>query len=460
MIRVSGQCYEIREKLKALGCVWDGDEKAWFAPDNAHGSAQALADAENRREWREYLGTLPWVDGEFTGTVWNAGMRAASLFIPIGEAIAEISGRVRVVKSVGDKWFARNVGRAYEAAGNPTGATWRPEAGTVEKREKPVFRSEVLERVAGGVAGGFASEIDVAWLADRSPIDPCGVTPGDFLGALYEPGERVITFDNFKSQGQWIWSAEEGFVPDTVLPAALYEKVAPAGINGGAVFAQTGPRGIWYLCNPVTGAWEWMEQVASDDDPHWSRRWEACVTSWRYIVLESDKAKARQWLAAAVQLPFRISAIYSSGGKSVHVLVRIDARTKREWDELRDDIKPIVIALGADQGCMSAVRLTRLPACWREGQDDKEAGKYVRFPQARPQRLLYLNPSPDMTPIVSRPVLRDALGPWVRLAESIIETDPTELDPAVAVECALALEFFRKGALALQVKAKLREVLP
>src|ERR1700689_5289873 len=98
MLRVNGQCYEIREQLKALGCVWDGTADGWFAPDEAHGQAQAIADQENRRLWQEYLGELTWADGEFTVTVFNAGLRACSLGVAYREAWDEIARRVRAVK--------------------------------------------------------------------------------------------------------------------------------------------------------------------------------------------------------------------------------------------------------------------------------------------------------------------------------------------------------------------------
>ena len=103
-------------------------------------------------------------------------------------------------------------------------------------------------------------------------------------------------------------------------------------------------------------------------------------------MLENDTADSRDWLACLAQLPLRIAAIYTSGGKSIHALVRLDAKSKADWDAQRDRIKPVVVILGADPGALTAVRLTRLPGTLRGD---------------RPQRLLYLNPEPDGTPIIS-----------------------------------------------------------
>jgi hypothetical protein len=123
------------------------------------------------------------------------------------------------------------------------------------------------------------------------------------------------------------------------------------------------------------------------------------------MVLESDDAEPGQWMAALAQLPLPIAAIYTSGGKSIHALVRIDASSKHDWDAKAAEIEPVVIPLGADPRAISAVQLTRLPCCERLGTDGKD-GKYVPYPQPRLQRLLYLNPSPDGTPICRQEVLR------------------------------------------------------
>lgn len=110
-----------------------------------------------------------------------------------------------------------------------------------------------------------------------------------------------------------------------------------------------------------------------------SRRSEESVTAWRDLVLESDVAEMDEWLRCLVQLQLRTSAIYTSGGKSVHALVRLDARSKAEWDERHDLIRSALVPLGADANALTGVRLSRLPGAMRAGI---------------PQELLYLNPNP------------------------------------------------------------------
>jgi len=165
------------------------------------------------------------------------------------------------------------------------------------------------------------------------------------------------------------------------------------------------PRGVWFLCNPVTGESVADGNLNEDDTPHLTRRSWRTITAWRYLVLESDEAAPAHWLSALAQLPLPISAIYTSGGKSIHALVRLDARSKQDWDAQAAQIKPIVIPLGADPGAISGVRLTRLPCCERLGTDDRD-GAFVPYSEPRMQKLLYLNPTPDSTPICELEVLR------------------------------------------------------
>jgi hypothetical protein len=84
-----------------------------------------------------------------------------------------------------------------------------------------------------------------------------------------------------------------------------------------------GHENVWFLANPVTG---------TEIDNSW--RSERNVTDWRYAVLESDIAQTDLWLRVLVQLHLPIAAIYTSGGKSVHALFRVDAPTKTDWDKV------------------------------------------------------------------------------------------------------------------------------
>ncbi|MDR1305524.1 MAG: hypothetical protein LBK76_09920 [Verrucomicrobiales bacterium] len=261
-----------------------------------------------------------------------------------------------------------------------------PSAPAPAKREKPKFDPAQLRAFAGAWAG----KINSVWLANRSALDPATVSAELFLRTLYPSRvERVLIFTDEMSQGQALW-------PDAPAPTSA-------------------PRGVWFLAQPVDGAYHPNPRSVSKrtGQPQKSRRSAESVLSWRYMVLESDEAPAALWLAAVAQLPFRLAALYTSGGRSVHALVQLDALTKSEWDAEKAALKPGLVTIGADPGALSAVRLTRLPGCWR--------GEKRRW-----QKLLYVNPSPAARPLAETPAVRDVEKIWGDLAAAgVADNDET-----------------------------------
>jgi hypothetical protein len=219
----------------------------------------------------------------------------------------------------------------------------------------PILRASFRPAALRHVAEKITVDDIVQFVTARSAVDPARVTSQDFLRALYQPGEKVVVFTIYESQGQAIW-------PDcgTGLPTG-------------------GKDGVWYLANPVDGRFRKNPRTHTI-----SRRSAESVTSFRFAVLETDEADLNDWLKCLALLPLRIAAIYESGGRSIHALVQVDAATKEEWDQTVRKMKSILITLGADPNALTAVRLSRLPQAQRGG---------------RVQRLLYLNPSPDAVPI-------------------------------------------------------------
>ena len=249
----------------------------------------------------------------------------------------------------------------------------KPEVGQAKQWAAPLkvnFDPVKLQTLAANWRG----IVNLPWLANRSVVDPATVSAGDFLKLLYtHPAEKILCFTNQKSQGQALWPQEP----------------APQG----------SPDGVWYLPQPVSG-----ELLPNPRTGKPSRRSEESVQEFRYMVFESDEADAQDWLGFIVQLPLRIDAIYTSGGRSVHALVRVDCRTKREWDAYKEQLGPTVNLLclgGADPKALTAVRLTRLPGCWRGD---------------RLQKLLYVRPNAPVRPLCELPALRDVVQYWCAVA--------------------------------------------
>ena len=251
---------------------------------------------------------------------------------------------------------------------------------------EPKFDLEVFKRFVAG-----HDKVDEQWLARRSPICPWNRTPTSFLYPLYHKGEKVVIFDDFKSQGQALWTH----------PGLPYDART---LND---FTKGKRLGVWFLSNPVDG------ETRINDAGDRSRRSHQNVTAWRYLVIESDRKdiSANDWLAAIVQLPVPLAAIYETGGRLPHALLRVEAPSKERWDQIRDSLAPLLIMLGADVSSLSAVRLSRLPCCQRLGKEN-EHGRYQRFAGGpHLQELLYLNPAPDGTPITQQHVWPDPPEP-------------------------------------------------
>ncbi len=226
---------------------------------------------------------------------------------------------------------------------------------------KPAFQPMVLKRVAARVAD---LGDPVEFLKNRSPEPVDQLDSRGFLERLYPAGsgEKVLLLTNMKSQGQWLWCADRS--------AATGPRGVPQGGDG-----------VWFLPQPVDGGDHPNPRLGGKS----SRRSEEAVTSWRYVVLESDKAPDVEWLRLLLQLPLRIVSICESGGRSIHALVRLDATSKADWDAQVATMKRTLVTLGADGGALSAVRLSRLPQALRG---------------TRCQRLLYLNPHADGVPLL------------------------------------------------------------
>lgn len=193
------------------------------------------------------------------------------------------------------------------------------------------------------------------WLAQRSPVDPAPITPDMFLRHVFDEDQQALVFTRQQSQGQALWPKEAPPI--------------------------SGPEGVWFLIQPVNGLYHENPRQGKD-----SRRSEESVTQWRHMLLESDEAPRGPWLAAIARLPLPIVSIATSGNVSLHVVIRLEAETKQEWEEARREMLSPLSLLGCDAAAMTAVRLARLPGCYRR---DRRAL----------QKLFYLNPDPEPVPL-------------------------------------------------------------
>ena len=239
-----------------------------------------------------------------------------------------------------------------------------------------------------------ASQVDIA---ERSPVPVQNIkSPDQFLNALFPDGEKILVFTSFYSQGDYGYFSG-GSYKLGARPSIKAEKVDELPL--------TGSEGVWFLPQPVDGKWRPNGNKDKDGQPVLSRRSKANVLAWRYMLLEADDVDPAEWLKTIVQLPLSVAALYTSAGRSIHALVRVDAANHSHFYSLSQKIGPLISKLGGDAAAISGVRLTRLPKCMREGTRDKN-GKYHRYGEPRMQQLFYLNPNPEVKALVLMPQLR------------------------------------------------------
>lgn len=211
-------------------------------------------------------------------------------------------------------------------------------------------------------------KITSAWLWWRSPIVPDSQSAASFLARLYEPGEKLYVTTKLRSK--------EGYILEAGSREAL-ETLRRISIENS--------EGVWYLPNPITG------QLAKSQSGGFSYRCKEAVSSFKYIAFESDTVRPADWLNFIVTLQIPIAAIFETGGKSVHTLVKVKVSTLEEWKECAEVLKEKLSPYGADPAMFQIQQTCRLPGCLR-GSTGKE------------QRLLYLNPNPSYTSILEMPL--------------------------------------------------------
>jgi hypothetical protein len=262
-----------------------------------------------------------------------------------------------------------------DAVKNSGACAWEPSGKTASQKRAEWLANPVAHRaecvpefkpeLAITTAAKVPVEITADWLKSHSPV-PVSCSTEQFIESILEPQEKVLIFNRYKSQGCLLFHT---------------------GASLKSLIRQRWQDGAWFLCNPVDGRSHWNPRQCKN-----SRRSEESVTSFRYAVLECDQKPKEKWLPIwlkiLVQQPLQIVSITDSAGKSIHALVRVSASSKTHWDAIKSQtLRPSLVPLGADDGALSAVRLTRLPGAYRGEQR---------------QELLYLDPASDGTPIFER----------------------------------------------------------
>ena len=275
----------------------------------------------------------------------NAGLNPEDIFRRIREAIP--AGRRRV----SDGEITRAINKALR---DHRRGIWTP-----TPRPAPVVLNG-KKALRGIIAQGtINTEVDL-W--EASPIrlrDEPQQDPVLLLDNLYQPDDFVFIGERH----------DAGVIGMTIRTRDEWMSHFHSG----------GKKAPHLIINPLTG-----QPAPTRDGSKDTRRGDACVTSFRYCLIEFDNLTRDEQIMfwSAIRLP--IVALIDSGGKSVHGILDVcklaQVETLEEWTthihgRLYDRIlKP----LGIDMACSNPARLSRLPGYFRS-----EKGAW--------QRLLWLS---------------------------------------------------------------------
>jgi hypothetical protein len=342
-------------------------------------------NVSNLSSWLEFIAGLSWHKGELNHAENEAFIRAVSLGIDQAIAIETVAGKIR---DAGDSPKYRKLEREWESAcfyaGHEPpkgGSNWNKSNWPKHHEDEAKFDLAYLENFTASLL----EPVDAAYLEIRSQYTCWNRSPAGALHKIFRLGERAwVTANEFSREGI-IWTHD-----------------GPGQNLADLDHFQSGHAGVWFLSNPIDGIEHQVDRLRSQYNPDGlSFRCLEAIADWRHAVLETDDAPEALWLKALALLDLPIIAIYHSGGRGPHALIDIGANSYAEWHELLAPYRKHLIRLGACKGTLTPLRLTRLPNCMR-GQTGLL------------QRLLYLSPDTDGTPICQRPPREDDLAIWER----------------------------------------------
>lgn len=176
-----------------------------------------------------------------------------------------------------------------------------------------------------------------------------------YLETLFEPDDKVayVTDD--------VWQNEDGkWIPSK----GCYSRTRDQIIGSLRKWGESDMSAAIGACNPEAGAWIRFNPVDGEGVQNKN------VTRFTYALVESDSMPIAEQDAAYRKLELPIAALVYSGGKSLHAIVRVDAKDAEEYrkrvtflyDYLEDN------GVKVDKQNRNPSRLSRMPGVMRNGQ--------------------------------------------------------------------------------------------
>lgn len=171
-----------------------------------------------------------------------------------------------------------------------------------------------------------------------------------YLDTLFESDEMVnIVTSSFKDKDGKYKPSGKGM---TYNVKALMKDLTKHKKDIGAAIGDADPQaGAWVRFNPMDG-----KGVKNEN-----------VTAFKYALVESDKLEIPMQSALIKEMKLPVAVLVSSGGKSLHAIVRVDAPTKDIYRKRIDKLYSVCAKYKfiVDTNNKNASRLSRLPGIKR-----------------------------------------------------------------------------------------------
>lgn len=209
---------------------------------------------------------------------------------------------------------------------------------------------------SGTYTGPAASSFREKPRPELKPLDlsPCSMFQL-YLATLFRPDERVniVTFSKPKAEDSEKWDPAEGGRAYNV--EQLIDRLETTESLDDVIGNYNHAQGCWCRINPVKGP-----KGSKNED----------VTSFRYMLAESDKSSPQDQLRIIKELELPAAAIVYSAGHSVHSVIHVDAEDEAQWKERFEEIRDLLNENGFqfDDDVDHFSQLSRLPGAERNGQ--------------------------------------------------------------------------------------------
>lgn len=220
------------------------------------------------------------------------------------------------------------------------------------------FLSWESEITASDIDKGYKL-IDSAYLSGQEIKEPVNWNPAqqvtEYLNALFEPGDTIgfvtssIEIEEKDGTSKWIPGSKGVY---TRTAGDIVDAIRRNNGDIGAVMGDSNPEaGAWIRFNPLNG-----KGVRNDD-----------VVEFRYALVESDRISVQVQNEIYQKLELPIATLTYTGKKSLHAIVKINARNYPEYQERVNYLYDILQknGLNIDRQNKNPSRLTRLPGFLR-----------------------------------------------------------------------------------------------